>query len=123
MEVKVCACCWEEKPATLEYFYKNSKLKSGLSSYCKECNLLMRKESYKNKIINNGGEYKPRKTKITKEGYKHCTKCGNIKELNSDNFRRNKSLKDGYEYWCKDCMKENAKMVYRRKIERMYKVG
>ena len=43
-ETKQCNKCGEEKPATLEYFAKDSHNKStGLQSHCKECNKAYRK--------------------------------------------------------------------------------
>ena len=37
METKKCKKCQENKPATLEYFYKSKQTKDGLNSYCKTC--------------------------------------------------------------------------------------
>jgi hypothetical protein len=37
MESKICTKCKEEKPATLEYFSKHKKTKSGLNSWCRLC--------------------------------------------------------------------------------------
>jgi len=37
MKTKKCTKCNEEKPATTEFFYKNKREKSGLSSQCKIC--------------------------------------------------------------------------------------
>lgn len=39
MKQKLCTKCGETKPATLEYFYHNKRLKSGLSSWCKICGI------------------------------------------------------------------------------------
>ena len=33
-----CTTCKEEKPATLDYFYKSTKVRSGLQAVCKTCN-------------------------------------------------------------------------------------
>ena len=38
---------------------------------------------------------------------KVCSKCKNPKELNTDNFPRNKSSKDGFSHWCKACHKQH----------------
>lgn len=45
MSGKVCRKCRIEKPATMEYFHKESKGRGGLSARCKEC---------KNEIMRNG---------------------------------------------------------------------
>lgn len=37
---------------------------------------------------------------------RRCPKCKVEKELDPDNFRRDKTKKYGYEYWCKECRKE-----------------
>lgn len=49
--MKKCTKCEEEKPATLEYFYKNEYCKDGLRPRCKVCCKLYdyqkRKDYYK----------------------------------------------------------------------------
>jgi len=40
---------------------------------------------------------------------KQCTKCGEWKKLNSDNFYRSKSNKDGFMNLCKECSKKYDK--------------
>ena len=35
--LKRCTCCGEEQPATTEYFPQDRHVKSGLSSWCREC--------------------------------------------------------------------------------------
>lgn len=37
METKCCSKCKQEKPASLEYFPPNKRVKSGLSPWCREC--------------------------------------------------------------------------------------
>tara|TARA_R110000787_G_scaffold216265_1_gene325395 strand:- start:2353 stop:2805 length:453 start_codon:yes stop_codon:yes gene_type:complete len=37
MQHKKCTKCEEEKPATLEYFYRKTKTKDGLQYSCKQC--------------------------------------------------------------------------------------
>lgn len=41
---KRCTKCGEEKPATLEYFPPDKRLKSGLLSYCRQCRQLVARE-------------------------------------------------------------------------------
>lgn len=36
---------------------------------------------------------------------KVCAKCG--RELPIENFNKSSHNKDGYQWWCRDCMKEN----------------
>lgn len=42
---------------------------------------------------------------------KHCPKCDKDKEL--DKFSKDKSRKDGYSCWCKECVSNNSK-IYRK---------
>lgn len=37
MAYKVCPKCKKELPATSEYFYKQSRSKDGLTTYCRDC--------------------------------------------------------------------------------------
>jgi len=37
METKICTKCKQEKPATIEFFYHNRQVKSGLDARCKIC--------------------------------------------------------------------------------------
>ena len=41
--------------------------------------------------------------------YKKCTKCGETKELNSENFYSSKQTKSGYKCYCKDCINKQNK--------------
>ena len=45
MDTKICASCGNDLPATLEYFYKNNRMRSGLSSWCRECTKRIKRES------------------------------------------------------------------------------
>ena len=42
--MKLCKRCDTEKPATTEFFYRNSQQNDGLHSYCKECKSRIHKE-------------------------------------------------------------------------------
>lgn len=44
------------------------------------------------------------------EGMKRCTKCGEVKPVSE--FSRNKSNKDGLEWWCKSCRAKNKRKYY-----------
>lgn len=41
------------------------------------------------------------------EGYKRCSRCGEVKLL--DNFGMNRHNKDGKQAWCKDCTRKTQK--------------
>ena len=48
---------------------------------------------------------------------KYCKKCNNTKPVSE--FYKNKSSKDGFQHWCKNCQKEYSKQphVKKRNIE------
>lgn len=49
------------------------------------------------------------------EGFKICSKCGEILPLSE--FSKCKSSKDGLQYWCKDCQKALKKEYYQNHRE------
>lgn len=49
LQLKKCTKCGKEKPPTVDYFYKDKRLKSGLTSWCKDCISL---DIKKNKLEN-----------------------------------------------------------------------
>jgi len=102
--MKICCICKINKAT--KYFYKNSNKKDGLRSACKDCENKKRKSRYnitKNEI------------KITPE-YKICSIC-KIKKI-SNEFRKDRSRKDGLSYRCKDCMSIKDKIRYKNNIEK-----
>jgi len=50
---------------------------------------------------------------------KHCPRCKSMKELNQ--FSKNKNRKDGLEWQCKDCVKENYNLK-KDQIKEKYKI-
>ena len=47
-ETKVCSRCKKQLPATIEFFYVDKHLKSGLCSACKKCHSIKNMEYHKN---------------------------------------------------------------------------
>lgn len=52
---------------------------------------------------------------------KHCNKCD--KDLEIENFSKNKSSNDGLDYWCKSCQKEyresaKGKQVFQKSVKK-----
>ncbi len=96
---KVCKCCGKELPLT-EY-YKNSATKDGHDNKCKKC---------RNKQT--AAWAKRKKSKNMKENLKVCKHCN--KKLPLSDFYRNRTTKDGYECYCKECKNE---------LTKTYKIG
>jgi hypothetical protein len=45
---------------------------------------------------------------------KHCTKCNSDKPLTEEFWHHRKSKKDGWEYYCKACVRETTKANYNK---------
>lgn len=71
---RVCRKCGIEKPATLEFFFRNLR-NGGLLAPCKECRKVGRRETYRRTIT------EPRLAAREKwpEGCKRCRSCGQVK--------------------------------------------
>ena len=55
---------------------------------------------------------------------KHCPKCNKDLEATSENFQKNRTMKDGFEYWCKDCKsKSHRELSQRRAAEGLCHCG
>jgi hypothetical protein len=63
--MKICTECNIPKPATLEYFYREQRVKSGLLACCKEC-----EAKYKKAWYQNGGKEKEHKRRHEKTPYR-----------------------------------------------------
>lgn len=46
---------------------------------------------------------------------KRCSRCKETKDLTPKNFPRNKSSKDGFSHWCKDCISEHGRIKRAKK--------
>ncbi|MCK9319236.1 hypothetical protein [Methanoculleus sp.] len=90
IKMKKCSKCGEEKPATKEYFHVHNGCKDGLNSVCKKC----RSEKAASRI---------RRLDNVLNGYKKCVECGEILEINSNNFKSYKNSLDGFYNVCISC--------------------
>ena len=88
-EFKICSKCKREFPKTNEYFNKNVDRPDDFTCRCKEC--------INNKII--FGIEK----EVIPEGFKKCLDCGEILEINENNFKTYVKSKDGYYNICINC--------------------
>ena len=85
---KRCTRCKEELPVTNEYFDIKSRTYDGFRSRCNKC----RREV----------EGRPPK-KVTRDGYKRCTKCDKEFPATPDHFYRSSSIRSGLNARCKTC--------------------
>lgn len=108
IDTKRCTRCGVEKIKTTDYFYKDKKLKSGLSSMCKNCSKKYdkkrREESKEKDLIIAKQKRKQNKDKLFK-----CSKCGIQKKLSENNFRKKRRSTTGFQTFCIECEKKNNK--------------
>jgi len=90
---KYCPECKEILP--FNCFSEDKSRKDGLYSWCKKC---------KAKAICARYEKNRQRVHVEIPTEKSCSKCGEI--YPSEQFRKNKSMKDGLEGQCKKCMTE-----------------
>lgn len=93
---KKCPVCNQILP--IENFIKNRSTYDGVSTYCRQCNSLKRKEKLQNLITT-------KNYKIVTE--KKCRTCQQIKPI--DNFIKDKYSIDGHVRRCKECSKVKDK--------------
>ena len=90
--MKTCNRCNQEK--SFSDFSKHPTISDGHYNQCKSCRLKARKERETKRF---NPDY---------SGVKECKRCG--LEKAKDNFLLNKSTKDGFNGWCRDCTKDSA---------------
>ncbi len=101
-ELKTCNKCKRSFPATIEHYYENKSVKSGLQATCKECFKKRRKNNYRAKV----------------EGKKTCTKCGGKFPPTKEFFYYRSDGKDRLDATCKVCrIDADSKRRERRKLE------
>lgn len=107
MEMKRCTKCGEEKPATNEFFGACKRVKSGLKSACKEC----RSKEYKEnpKTLEQAARVRAENEARQKDPFRVCTKCGERKLKNTENFAADKGQPEGLHCWCRPCQTEAQK--------------
>jgi len=102
MKTKICPKCGIEKPLNTEHYYKDSRRKGGLRSYCKSCNKTNKSEYYQNnkeKLLKKSAEYrKNNKEKIAK------------KDAEYRKNNKEKLLKKSAEYYRKSDKERTAKL-------------
>ena len=95
---KLCKFCGEKK----EYseFHKDKSKQDGHSNKCKAC---MSKYHFDNYIYSK----KPYTKRRRDENGKECPQCGEYLEYSE--YNKNKRMKDGYAYYCRECYCEMIK--------------
>jgi hypothetical protein len=91
--IKICSKCNNEYKANSTYFYKCSKVKSGLTSQCKKC-CKDYKDKYKKKL----------QESVLYIEHKTCTGCN--EKMGRSCFHMDSKAKDGLSYKCKSCVYE-----------------
>ncbi|MBL7185283.1 MAG: hypothetical protein ISS70_03080 [Phycisphaerae bacterium] len=95
---KLCSRCKEWKDES--HFPRNSRLRDGLCSYCKEC-ARKRYERMKKPGGRRYLKYEDRHRVVDGVKQKFCRKCKRWKDETA--FYKNRSAKDGLKDWCKKC--------------------
>ncbi|MDD3383998.1 MAG: NUMOD3 domain-containing DNA-binding protein [Bacilli bacterium] len=85
---KLCRKCNRKLPANSDYFYLKNDTKDGFISMCKECM---------------DHEFTDKLTRIPKDGYKFCNKCGRELPNTSKYFPVTKQNKSGLLGICREC--------------------
>ena len=112
IKTKICRKCKKEKP--LSEFYKHETSKDGYRGYCRECHYKKMKEYvYKNKKIN---KYRDYENELLSGKTKICSRCKKEKLLVK--FYKDKSKKDGYRSYCKECHNNYTRDHYYKNKER-----
>jgi hypothetical protein len=96
-DFKTCSRCKLEKPNSA--FSKDSGVKDGLKSYCKECGSKVNKKCVEKNRNRN------RETVVPE--FKTCPKCK--KEKPGSDFSKNVNTPDGVQSYCKECMSTGYK--------------
>lgn len=118
---KKCSKCQIVK--STDYFYKSSQTIDGFKYYCKKCELQYQQEnrSITRKSTNKWASKNKQKIKLKnkrlQEKYKkdnenvvhsckqlQCSNC--LKTKNIKSFSKNSTNKNGYNFWCKLCLKK-----------------
>jgi hypothetical protein len=105
VESKVCAICQEVKPSS--EFSKSKTNRSGLSSYCKECNKEKGKQRKESKKASPSAVFEIIRRLALYRGLYACVKCWQTKE--TQEFNNSKHHVYGLYPTCKECRKPYLK--------------
>ncbi len=100
---RYCLICQKWKPATLEYWYRNSGDPNGLSTNCAECSRAKGREDYYERT---GGKPMP----VRRDGdRKQCSECLEWKPGTIEFFASAANRADGLYPLCKACSNEKGR--------------
>lgn len=94
---KACSKCGCVYPATVEYFTKHSRNKSGIASVCRSCAKIL------HTAINRRNGHKPKNYGLVENGQRRCTKCHEWKPDTLEYYYADKSKPSGKNPVCKKC--------------------
>lgn len=130
MQYKTCTKCGKELPATAEWFrMKKNRQKYSLSNQCLDCERNYRLQRYqenREELIQKSRDYreKHKKPNLIPEGYKKCTKCGELYPSTAEYFIRKTCNKtDGLTSTCKTCKKDIDKEYYEANKDKVAEVN
>lgn len=120
--------CNQQKPESVVYFYKHSKGFNGLSSKCKECTKFEARTNRKGNTCsydkkNAWFNRKVKSLEYIKNGIYPCSKCKQVKELNSINFTRDNKRLSGFSSWCRACRYVAIKQRNQKNPDRKRNIG
>lgn len=103
--IKTCTICQQDFPRTTEYFHRRTRT-GQLHPDCRWCRNARRK--------------RPPRVRIPSapEGHKKCARCKEIFPATFEHFSRNKSMEDGWCWYCRCCRK--ADDANRKEQRRLY---
>jgi hypothetical protein len=125
---KTCSKC--EREQSLFEFHKNKLTKTGYSYQCKTCIKLKNHNRYlsirEEYLAKTAAYYRKRTEEHRKQApadivSKYCGMCKCSKITNA--FNKNRTSKDGYETYCKDCKNEYRRRKYKEDPERFRETG
>ena len=117
MKQKRCTKCkkWKDESK----FHKRPGTKSGMYSFCKDCNRACLRERYKKEGKGLKTNYRYEECHRVVDGVKQklCRRCKSWKT--KSDFYKNRSKKEGLEMWCKECKRAYRLKRYKKKREGM----
>lgn len=102
---KRCTKCGEEKPATLEFFGKNTQGKNGLDPRCRMC-LRINSENARRK---NGIQKRTPPRYAGENGQRRCTKCLNQYPPTLEYFHQHRGFPNNLDLWCRECKRTSER--------------